>query len=130
MKTDPANNIAANKIVPQKAPSLSYTTPVTSLLIHNAMLEKATTLAATSAVAPAVENKMLKKFTPTIATPPSKNIEKTNNQYLNFEIETLDDSSSAGESFEVSTANFGLFLISTNNRTPMAIIIRPSMKNE
>lgn len=70
--------MAANKIVPQNAPSLSNTTPVTSLLTHKAMLEKATTFAATSAEAPAVENRMLKKLTPTIAIPPSKNIENTN----------------------------------------------------
>lgn len=130
MKTAPANRMTANKIVPQNAPSLSYTTPVTSLLTHSAMLEKATTLAATSAEDPAVANKMLKKFTPTIAIPPSKKIEKTNNQYLNFDIETSGVASSAGKFFEVSTANFGVFLIRKNSRTPIAIMTSPSIKNE
>lgn len=78
MKIAPTNTMIANKIVPQNVPNLLNTTPVTSLLTHSAMLEKATTFAATSAEAPAVENKMLKKLTPTIAIPPSKNIENTN----------------------------------------------------
>lgn len=122
--------MAANKIDPQNAPSLSYTTPVTSLLTHNAMLENATTLAATSADAPAVENKMLKKLTPTMATPPSKKIAKTNIQYLSLEIEAPEAVSSAGELFEVSTGTFGLFLISSNSRAPMAIMMSPSIRNE
>lgn len=130
MKTAPASKIAANKIDPQNAPSLSYTTPVTSLLTHSAMLENATTLAATSALAPAVENKMLKKLTPTMAIPPSKKIAKTKIQYLSLEIETPDALSSAGEFFEVSTATFGLFLISKNSTTPMPIMISPSIRNE
>ena len=36
----------------------------------------------------------------------------------------------AGKFFELSTATFGLFLISANNKIPMAIIVMPSMKNE
>lgn len=50
--------------------------------MHKLILDVTTTAAATSALEPAVENKILKKLTPVIAIPPIKNTAKTNSQYL------------------------------------------------